>query len=129
MANLERGEVELKGSGETYTLKLTMSGSAKLQQKTKKPLGQLLRECGDINTETITIVLRMLLQKYHAEAFKTDAQVEDLIDDVGLQAISTAVGAVINRDDSVNGEGSANPQPSQTSGTSDGSTQTLVESA
>jgi hypothetical protein len=94
MANPERGEVRLAVNGDSYTLKLSMNAAATLQKQTGKTIGKLLGECSDLDFVSIRSVIWMLLQKYHAEQFKTEAKVGDFIDDSG--GLSVFIDAINN---------------------------------
>lgn len=131
MANPERGEVALKVKDRTFTLKLSMNAAVSLQKKTGKKIGQLLNECTSLDFETIRTLVLMLLQKYHADEFKTEEQAGDLIDDAGgIAVFSDALTSLmdVNKPD-VTSEGANRPPSAQPSGTGDSSTPTPVASA
>lgn len=126
VANPERGEVELAVNGDVYVLKLSMNAAVILQKKTGKTIGQLLRECGELDFDSIRNVTWMLLQKHHADKFKLPDSVGDLIDEAGgvqqiadalikVQRVNAAEGpTVVGRD--------GRPPTAQTGPTGDGST-------
>lgn len=133
MANPERGEVALKVKDKTFTLKLSMNAAVSLQKKTGKKIGQLLNECSSLDFETIRTLVLMLLQKYHADEFKTEEQAGDLIDDAGgIAVFSDALTNLmdVNKPDPAStGDGKERPLLAQTTGTGEVSTPTPVESA
>lgn len=94
MANPERGEVRLEVNGDSFTLKLSMNAAATLQKNTGKTIGVLLGACSELDFAAIRSVIWMLLQKYHADRFKTEAQVGDFIDDAG--GLSVFIDAINN---------------------------------
>src|SRR4029434_1201582 len=92
VANPERGEVELAVNGDVFVLKLSMNAAVVLQKKTGKTMGQLLRDCSDLDFDAIRNVTWMLLPRHHAERFKLPDSVGDLIDEAGgVQRIADAL--------------------------------------
>jgi hypothetical protein len=83
MANPERGEVPLIVGDRTYTLKLSMNAAAALEGRLKKSLGDIMRDAGSLNFQAIRTLVWLLLQKYHAAEFKTEAAAGELIDEAG----------------------------------------------
>lgn len=97
MANEERGEVsvtvkrkvkrepdgELVPVDKTYTLKLSMNVAAKVEAQTKKKIGDHIALAGEMDFTAIRLLVWLLLQKYHAEEFKTIEQAGDFVDDAG----------------------------------------------
>lgn len=69
--------------GKSYKLKLSMNAAATLQKKTGKKIGQLLQEVGGLDFVVIRQLVWLLLQKYHADQFKTEEAAGDFIDDAG----------------------------------------------
>lgn len=83
MANIERGEVELVVNDRVYTLKLTTNAAIAMQTRTKKTFGQLAASAVELDIEAIRDIIFMLLQKHHAQEFKTLTSVGEFIDDAG----------------------------------------------
>lgn len=96
MANPTRGEVRIDVNGKPYTLKLTMNAGAVLQARTKRTVGELMAAASALDFAAIRSVVWMLLQKHHADEFKTEEQAGDFIDDAGgVPGISDAISAVV----------------------------------
>lgn len=117
-ANPERGEAPLvvtrDGEEIEYVLFLSMSASMQLQRRRQKSLGALIADTDNFDVEAIRDVLFMLLQKHHADTFKTTEAVSTLIDEFGgpMKAYRKIVEVLtLNAP-----EGETNPQtaPSQT---------------
>lgn len=87
MANIERGEVEVIVNDKPYTLKLSMNASVALQQRTKKTMRELLESATSLDFEAIRDIVHLLLQKCHADEFKTLSKVGEFIDDAGGVAV------------------------------------------
>lgn len=83
MANSERGEIEIIVNDKPYTLKVTMNASIAIQARTKKTMGEIINAATALDFEAIRDVVFMLLQKHHAEEFKTLTSVGNFIDDAG----------------------------------------------
>lgn len=69
--------------GKTFTLQMSMNAAVKVEQTTKKRIGQLYQEAAALGFESIRIVVWALLQKHHAQEFKAVESAGELIDDVG----------------------------------------------
>lgn len=134
VANPERGEVNLTVDGAVYTLKLSMNAAVILQKRAGKTIGTLLSDCNRLDFEAIRSVVWLLLQKHHADEFKTEDQVGNLIDAAGGIAPFADAVSEITKVNTVEGEGKGKarpggPRPAQTSGTGGRSSSSLAASA
>src|SRR5688572_23667293 len=121
MANIERGEVGVVVNDKPYTLKLSMNAAVKLEAKLKKKIGDVLSDAEALDFTAIRDIVWVLLQKYHADEFKTLDSVGDFMDEAGGAKVffeTLAALAEANKPDS------ANPQKAPAIGTGDVSTET-----
>lgn len=129
MTNPERGEVALTVGGREYTLKLSMNAAAALEKRLGKSVGEILRDAGQLKFTAIRLCVWLLLQKYHADDFKTEESAGNLIDDAGGIAPFFAVLMELGQANRTEGTGDpANPPTAQAS-TGGGSTSTPDASA
>lgn len=124
MVNLHRGEVALKVGDRTYRLKLTMNAAAATEERVGKSMFEIMRSADSLSFKAIRTVLWTLLQKFHADEFKTEAPVGDLLDEAGgVDAFFSLFQDVKNANapDGNDGEGDGANPPAAQAGTSDGS--------
>lgn len=126
MANIEKGEVEVLVDGKPYTLKVGMNAAAILQHRHKKSIGALLREAEDFDFVSIRALVWLLLQKYHAQEFRTEESVGDFMDEGGgVKLFLTAIQKLAE----ANVEGPDPNLTAQGNGTGESSTSMLAASA
>ena len=118
MANPERGEVGLTvtrtvdGHQQTkeYTLKLSTNAAVTLQRKAKKPMTEIVAHLEKMDFEAIRDLVFMLLQKHHADEFKTQESAGDFLDDLGsIGRFFDAFRQLMEVNQAATTEGSANP--------------------
>jgi hypothetical protein len=72
-----------EGDETTYTLMGSMNAAIALQQRTKMTIGALLDAAAGLDFIAIRGVAWWLLQKFHADEFKVEADVNAFIDRAG----------------------------------------------
>lgn len=86
-ANPERGEVDLvvtsNGTARTLTLRMSTNAICAMQARTGKTYGQLVDDLRRVDYASIREMVFTFLQPRHANDFKTQDAVGDLIDEAG----------------------------------------------
>jgi hypothetical protein len=127
MANIERGEVGVVVNDIPYSLKLSMNAAAKLETRLGKKMGEVLIAAEALDFTAMRDILWVLLQKYHAEQFKTLESVGDFMDDAGGAKVFFETLEQLGKANKP--EGTVNPLTAPTSGTGGGSIETPAASA
>ena len=128
MANIERGEVEVVVNDRPYSLKLSTNAAVALENRLKKKIGAILADAEGLDFTAIRDIVWLLLQKHHAEEFKTPAQAGDFVDDAGGVKVFFETLQKLGQANAPDGAG-ANPQIAPTPGTGSASTETPAGSA
>ncbi len=132
MANPERGEVELVAGERTYTLFLSTNALCAMEKRQGKSYGQILSAIMALDIVALRAMTYAVLQRHNANLFKTEEQVGDLIDRVGMKAVKDAMVELFTLNtppDEAKKEkssGSANPSEDVEDGTGHSSTLTAV---
>ncbi len=116
MANPERGEVDLVAGERTYTLFLSTNALCAMQKRQSKTFGQILSSIMALDIEALRAMAYAVLQKHHANTFKTDDAVGDLIDVVSMKKVKDAMVELFTLsmppEEEKKASGSANPPQS-----------------
>lgn len=106
----KRGAVELTDSeGHAHTLKFGTNAICRIQDELGKPLGAILDDLKDETKLDMKVIRTMVQMALVTEEEVTPEMAGDLIDDVGLEAITKGFGAVFMEE-----KGSANPTQAPT---------------
>jgi hypothetical protein len=103
MANRERGEVDLRLGGQTYTLRLSLNSLCLLEEHFSTPeatvtFQQIAQRLGDVRMGDLRRVLWTALQEHHAEAAPTEAEAGALIAVQDMSVILKALQALLAPD-------------------------------
>lgn len=124
MVNMQRGEVALVVGDRTYRLKMTMNAAAVAEHRTGRSMFTIMRAAESLSFKDIRTALWVLLQKFHAEQFKTEEDAGNLLDEAGgidaFFALFEEIGKA-NQPEGAQGGDNANP-PAAQAGIGDGST-------
>jgi len=134
IGNPEQGEVDLHVKDKdgnitkTYVLKVSMKAGRALQQKHKKPFGQIVASLDQLDLDSMQELAFAVLQKHHSDQVKTPDDAGEVIDEAGgIIPFATAFKALMGLKDE-DGKGTENPPTAQSS-TTGASTSTPVAPA
>ncbi len=131
MANPERGEVDLIAGDKVYTLVLSTNALCAMEKRMGKSYGQILSAIMALDITSLRAMTHAVLQKYHANEFKTDESVGALIDVAKMVTVKNTMVELFTLntppdEKPAKGSGSANPSDDVEGGTGANSMLTAV---
>lgn len=130
ISNPETGDVivpvRINGERREFTLKLSINASVQLQQRRKRPLGDIVKDFASMDVEAMRDVLFVLLQRHHGNEIKTQDQAGAVLEELGASRFFKAFTEVMKHG-AAEGVAATNGNP-QTAATmaGDGSTSTAA---
>jgi hypothetical protein len=113
VSNPETGDVIVKinrdGQTREYTLKLSINASVQLQQRRKRPLGDIIKDFASMDVEAMRDVLFCLLQRHHKEEIKTQEAAGQILEDIGATRFFNAFTEVMRQGSVENAATNGNP--------------------
>ena len=128
VGNPETGDVTVHVRDREYTLKLSINASVQLEQRRKRPLGDIVKDFASMNTESMRDVLFVCLQRHHKDEIKRLEDAGVVLDDLGPQRFFAAFTEMMKQGtaEGATSANGSNPQTATTADTGESSTSPLV---